>query len=64
MSQPKQKSDPAICPQCGQYWPPSMDESYSFPGSGCDLGECICPYCEDERDCPIHKTGRYAERGI
>lgn len=38
-----------------------MAESYSFPGSACDLGECICPYCEDDRDCPYHRTGRYAE---
>ncbi len=30
----------ARCPRCGRHWYPSMDASYTFPGSLCDKGEC------------------------
>jgi hypothetical protein len=36
----RESSDPAHCPHCGAYWPPTMMDSYSFPGSACDIGEC------------------------
>lgn len=31
------------CGHCGRIWSPSMGESYSFPGSACDIGECFRP---------------------
>lgn len=39
-----------------------MDESYSFPGSACDTGDCICGACEEGEDCSFHRTGKYAQQ--
>lgn len=40
------------CPSCGRLWhDPGM--SGSLPGSGCDIGECLCAACETgECDAP------------
>ena len=48
------------CAQCGKPWDPSKDESSSFPGSGCDTGECICIACENRihGDCSFHEELR------
>lgn len=44
------------CATCGRAWYPSMDASYSFPGSGCDTGNCLCTTCEGgDRTCDFHE---------
>lgn len=42
------------CKRCGRIWSPSKMESDSFPGSACDLGECLCGACEAGDPCPAH----------
>lgn len=37
----KKKADPAVCPQCGRVWLPTLNASESFPGSACDTGACM-----------------------
>jgi hypothetical protein len=50
------------CKTCGQLWSPSRYESDSFPGSACDLGECMCMICEEgQTPCPRHDRQRADE---
>lgn len=44
----------AECPTCGALWPPTALENDRFPGSACDMGECICGACEGGDDCYKH----------
>jgi len=48
--------DDRYCTQCGRYWG-DKDADYSYPGSACDIGECICQVCETgEADCAFHQS--------
>jgi hypothetical protein len=47
--------DDRYCEQCGTYWG-DKDADYSYPGSACDIGECLCQVCETgEHDCAFHR---------
>jgi hypothetical protein len=41
------------CKTCGGYHDDSDDGA-----------ECICGLCEDNQDCPVHETGRYARQAV
>ncbi len=58
-------SSKSECPYCGRWWPPSLDESESFPGSPCDTSDCVCTPCESDHPepCPRHGA-RARDRGL
>lgn len=51
------------CEECGRHWGRNYLDSYSFPGSACDMGECICAECEDGAECPRHSVAARARSG-
>lgn len=45
------------CPNCARHWYDPW-QSYNYPGSDCDAGECICVGCEDGNCTFDHRDAR------